>query len=735
MKKLTLITLLLPAVLSAAPVSAPPNAAAKLQTTANHLSCRLLYRGHPIFITQKNSSPITASSKTTGNDAITQTITLQQQKPAPITLTVFASPEALAAETRGTAQKRFPLVRTSHGLSNNLRNNAIYDRRFDWMLQAPEGTRITSQRTAKGDTQFRLTLPAAREHTLTFRPRYYQKHKNISYFEPWTYKIRKDSITGWSSWWAYFRECNQKDVDAVMDVWQKKHLADFGYRFIQLDDVFQGGSDGDIKHAPHEYTRDYYGGYPKTWLEWKKDKFPGGIKEYVRSIKAHGFEPAIWIGCYFTDQALAEKHPEYFVRDKNGKPTIGRWVTYVLDVTNPKVVDKFIRPTFRGLKEAGITYVKIDQLRHMLYDNLNPHKEYLLKNGKNPQDLLRAYLKIAREELGPDTFILACWGVLPEVVGIADACRIAGDGFGPVSMQQYNSWNGIVWRNDPDHCDVSPKKGAVGQGNVTKTVTIKAAPRESIIRPALASLSGSLLLLSDRPDVYQNDNNLHGVKRSSPVLFSVPGQLYDFDPSRTDKVKSLNRLAVKSGARPSPIDAAQFGPVNPFWLNEFNMKYENWNVLHHLNWDKKKTSEPVTVKIADLGLDPTKSYLVYEFWDKQFLGVKKDHFTLAKLPPMGLGSYAIRELLDHPQLVTTTRHFSQGAAEITAMQWKNKKLQGISKIVADDPYTVTVFVPNGFKAKSATINGKPVKLKTNGSLVELSITSPKTSTIKWTIQF
>ena len=713
------------------PAGGPPNKPTKLLLTKNNQSITLQYNGTPLLEGQSNT-PIKASTESDGEKVITQTIHLTSSQP--LHFTVHASSEALSAETKGSAQKKFPLVRTSHGLSTNLRNNAIYDRHSDWMLEFPEGTVIKPSQKSDGTTAFSVTVKSDNPDII-FRPRYYQKHKNIPYFAPWNYKIRKDSITGWSSWWAYFRKCGQKEVDAVMDVWQEKHLADFGYRFIQLDDVFQGGEDGDIKHASANYTRGYWGGYPKTWLKWKKNGFPGGIEEYVRSIKEHGFEPALWIGCYFTDKGLAETHPEYFVRGKDGKPTMGRWVTYVLDATNPVVADKYIRPTFRGLKKAGMKYIKIDQLRHMLYDNLNANQEYLMKQGKRPDDLLRAYLKIAREELGEETFILACWGVLPEVVGLVDACRIAGDGFGPVSMQQYNSWNGIVWRNDPDHCDVSPKKSAVGVGNVTKTAKITPAQRETIIRPALASLSGSLLLLSDRPDVYKNDANLIGVKRSSPVLFSVPGQLYDFDSSRTDKVKTVSRFSVKSGEHPSPIDAAQFGHVNPFWLNEFNTPAGNWNVLHRLNWDKKKTVGSTTVQFADLGLDPSKDYLVYEFWDKKFYGSLHGQIKLDALAPMGIASYAIREKLNRPQLVTTSRHFSQGAAEIKKLTWADNKLVGRSHIVIDDPYTIIFTVPQGFTAKSFTVDGKKVPFKVSDNIGTATYTPTTTKTVTWTISF
>ena len=56
-----------------------------------------------------------------------------------LTLTgaVAGSDEAFPAETESEAQKRFTYIRNSVGLSRNLRNNAVYDRRWDWALTGP----------------------------------------------------------------------------------------------------------------------------------------------------------------------------------------------------------------------------------------------------------------------------------------------------------------------------------------------------------------------------------------------------------------------------------------------------------------------------------------------------------------------------------------------------------------------------------------------------------------------
>ncbi len=688
---------------------------------------RVILRGH-------FDRPAKVTGQVSGGEALEQRIVLTFAGEGTLEATLFGSDEALAAETRGTAQQRFPLVRTTHGLSDNRRNNAVYDRRLDWMLEAPEGSRIHPRRNDDGTTRFTLTSHG-KQITLVFRPRYYQKHKNLPYFQPWNYRVRKASVTGWSSWWAYFRGFTEKDLQTLLQVWEEKHFADYGYRYIQIDDGYQGEYDRGRSFSPQAHG--YLGGRPSTWLDWKKDLFPSGLSGYVAAVKRAGFDPAVWMGSFFSDEAVVKAHPDWFVQDASGKPYAAPWVSYALDATRPEVQKALIRPTFKGLHDAGVEYVKIDQLRHYLYDNLHNNLDWCRRHGVTPDGVLRAYLMAAREELGDETFILSCWGVLPESIGIADACRIGGDGYGPVTMQQYNSWNGIVWRNDPDHCDVLPVKKGGNRGNVTRTVTVKAVPAETIIRPALASIAGAMLMLSDRPEVYRDDRNLYGLRRAAPVVFSVPGQLYDFDPVKTDWLKTHDRTEITSGAGPSPIDADQFGEVCPFWLNEFNTFLGHWYVLHRLNWaDRKKETLPaVTVRFADLGLDPAAEYVVYEFWRDTLLGVFSKEFALGELSPYGIESLALRKKLDRPQLVSVNRHLSQGAVSLEELRWTGNTLRGRSYVIVDDRYVITLLVPENYHFVSARADGYEVQTEQHGPLLKISWLPRQTASVAWEAKF
>jgi len=206
---------------------------------------------------------------------------------------------------------------------------------------------------------------------------------------------------------------------------------------------------------------------------------------------------------------------------------------------------------------------------------------------------LRKLNRTAREELGEDLFILGCWSVRPELIGIIDGCRLGRDAFGPAELQYFNSWNGVVWRNDPDHCDIAPSWLPSELPWFMESVDKN--PRgpnpDTIVRPCVVSMAGGMLMLSDKAEVYNNDRKLEGLKRSSPVLFSVPGQLYDFNTLESDRV--LNNTTDNLERLPEPrvhlrhpqiTHAPHYGKESPWWMLEIDRPFENWSILARFNW-------------------------------------------------------------------------------------------------------------------------------------------------------
>jgi hypothetical protein len=333
-----------------------------------------------------------------------------------LTGSVVGSGEAFPAETDSEAQKRFPYIRNSVGLSRNLRNNAIYDRRWDWVLIGPAdgATRVTPKIDGENQRTFGIQCKGA-DLQLAFRPRFYQKHKNLRYYEPWTYTVREGSITGFCTWWAYKGGITQDTIDNIVTVFKEKNLVDYGYEYLQIDAGWATGTS------------------PEGYLNWN-NKFPGGPQYIVRKIKEAGMKPGVHTAVVFRPgdkivDRMAKEHPDWFLQTPDG--SVLNKGTYTLNPFNEAALDGLIRPTYRGLKEQGWEYVKIDGEGNLMAWGYSEYPEYFKKHGTTPGDALRSLNRAACEELGDDLFVLGCWSVRPELIGIVEGCRLGRVGYGP----------------------------------------------------------------------------------------------------------------------------------------------------------------------------------------------------------------------------------------------------------------------------------------------------------------
>ncbi|MBL7222942.1 MAG: hypothetical protein ISS72_03730 [Candidatus Brocadiae bacterium] len=740
----------------------PPNTPAKVAWDAGQGRLSLHYHGAVVLDAlvvardgdgTETRGGVTMQPTVTTEKKVEQRLEFRLSKPTDgvglvLRGTVNGSAEAFPAETLSEAQNRFPCIRTSAGLSRNLRNNAVYDRRWDWVLFGPGdgATRITPRTERENRRAFGVECKGS-SLQLVFRPRFYQKHKNLQYYEPWTYKVWEGSITGFCTWWAYKGGITQDTIDRIVTVFREKNLVDFGYTYLQIDAGWATGSS------------------PEGYLNWNK-KFPGGPQYIVRTIKKAGMKPGVHTAIVFRRgdkivDGMAKKHPDWFLPTPDGS-VLNRG-TYTLNPFNEAALAGLIRPTYRGLKEQGWEYVKIDGEGDLMAWGYRQFPEFFKEHGKAPGDALRRLTQAAGEELGDDIFVLGCWSVRPELVGIADGCRLGRDGFGPAEFQYFNSWNGVVWRNDPDHCDIQPlwvksrslpwymecvdkkptdpKPDAVVGPDVSDT----------IVRPCAVSMASGMLMLSDKMEVYEDDKNLEGIKRAAPVLFSVPGQLYDYNRIESDRVRyntrdNLQRLPEPRLhlRHPHLNHAPQYGKQPIWWMLEIDRPFEHWSVLARFNWRKlalhwdREDRPAEEVRFADLGLSDREDYLVYEFWSRRFLGKHRGSFTApAQTRDTGLQVFAIREAREHPWVLSTTRHISQGGVSLLAEAWdeRGRVLSGRSAVIVGDPYILTVHLPAGFRLASAEAGGEKVEIANQGETATARIVPSATKTVQWKMAF
>lgn len=153
--------------------------------------------------------------------------------------------------------------------------------------------------------------------------------------------------TGWCSWYCFGPRVTAQQVLDNLDFIAKNSP---GLRYIQIDDGYQPAM-GD-------------------WLETGA-AFGGNVQRVLKQIRERGFEPAIWVAPFVAEEKsnVFQQHPDWFVRDDEGKPlrsdrvTFGGWRRgpwYVLDGTHPDVQQHFESFFSAMRREWGCTYFKLD---------------------------------------------------------------------------------------------------------------------------------------------------------------------------------------------------------------------------------------------------------------------------------------------------------------------------------------------------------------------------------------
>jgi len=92
-----------------------------------------------------------------------------------------------------------------------------------------------------------------------------------------------------------------------------------------------------------------------------------------------------------------------------------------------------------------------------------------------------------------------------------------------------------------------------------------------------------------------------------------------------------------------------------------------------LLWNPGSTERTVTLDFAKAGMDPTKRYAVWSFWDDRYLGVAQASWTSPRLGPSASQHLVFTELdrsPERPVLIGSNLHIYCGAAEIRSVTAK-----------------------------------------------------------------
>lgn len=558
------------------------------------------------------------------------------------------------------------VIGSTFGDANDLLANSVYYRDADCL--------ITVDGEIRKEGSF-IVIHANRNSMVVAKTDYVQNHLGYFLWDS-SRPVWQPPIVGWCSWAAYGQGITEKDMKDATD-FLNKNLLPYGYNIVQMDDGFQRTpQSGDLVLKPGERYSEY----------WTKpnDKFPSGLESLATYIKGKGIVPGIWVGFY---TPLGLSNSKDYVVDNDSKPYRGPWVNYAMNGLNPGADEAYFE-TIRVLKKQGWNYFKIDTLRHILYDNYRKNPFYWKFHEQSMEDAFRAIMNGVKREAG-GSYVLACWGTMPELAGLPNGARI-GEDVGPdfASMRrsakyiaQFHHLNNIVWRNDPDY------------------MCLRLDAEKARAWASFTSLAGGQLMVSDKPSDYTPEH-LNIMRRVSPTVFS------------------------------KPINMAQEAPDPEFFTLHCRKFDEDWTVVSHTAWANSKAK---SIPLAQLGIVKGK-YHAFDFWNQKYLGIVDSKVSFEALDEGHCQVISLRPVLDRPQILGTERHISQGAFDLDAVKWDAAKnnLSGTYRLGPGQPWSLKIVVPKGFGL--AASEPKNAATKQDGSIVTLTMPVGN-GPVKWSVTF
>lgn len=402
-------------------------------------------------------------------------------------------------------------------------------------------------------------------------------------------------------------------------------------------------------------------------------RYPHGLKYVADKISGMGLVPALWIGV--THEPGASEFMERSPDSVLSKDTV--WCgEYIYDPTDENYLGEYLPQAIDKVKEWNFGALKWDCLPITLWQSDRYHN-YLSDNTKTSEEALREAVKLARERLGEDFYMLSCAGAADREIRFAadmfDAARIGGDIFSwqdfinhlANRIVRFYLYHNVLFYCDPDNVVLREQFNT---------------PEQAVSRASLVTVLG--------------------------LPYTMGDDLTKLSPERVE----INRRCIPPlDCHPCDVGESKLRD-NMLVVNQCIAKpFEQWNVVDVLNLSADEREKTVTA--AELGLDGGE-YLLFEFWGKEFCGVLHDSFT-AKLRPYQSKVYSVRKLTGVPQIVCTSRHISAGGVDLKEVRYdeQSRTLFGESEVIADEEYTLYIYDPASGKVISKSFMPEESQLR------------------------
>ena len=539
--------------------------------------------------------------------------------------------------------------RCAIGKASTTQDHALYNRNSDYAISLgkPGKVKFVFNHICNCYTFFTTLFAGEKENIqISFNENVLSNMYDII-FSP----INKNSTfskvpVGWMTWYAVKFDASEEKV-LENAKWQSKNLKDYGANAIWVDwEWYHNDMSGNRSDGINSLNPDL-------------KMYPHGMKYVADKIKQIGLVPAIWLG--ITNEPskndYIEKYPDMILADDI--TWCGR---YYLDFSNPHYLNDYLPAVLSNVHKWGYKAIKLDTLP-IAFSRHERYHDNMYDASLTTYDAYRGMITKVREELGENMYMLSCSGSTNSTVlwasDIFESARIGEDIFtweeyrkNAERIMDFYPLHNIQLYIDPDNVVMRDEFNNFEQAKS---------------RVALTSLLGLPMTFGDEFSALSEDR-IHLIKKSLPILDIHPTNMFRQKPN--DEIALVN-LAI-------------------------DKEFETYQVSGLFNFTDKPQSQIISIT-TDLHLENDK-YLVYDFFRNKFLGLKNNEMTLDFLP-FECRVLALRRYMGIPQIISTSRHISQGAAELSNVQYKDDRLDLCASLIANDKYTVTLFVPDGYKIK------------------------------------
>jgi alpha-galactosidase len=474
-------------------------------------------------------------------------------------------------------------------------------------------------------------------------------------------RVPERTPTGWCTWHYYFGLNTAQDVYANLGAIRRQHLP---LDLVIIDDGYQAAI-GD-------------------WLTLNSERFTD-MTAVSATIHREGRMPGIWIAPFglADDSQTWAGHPDWVVRDEAGEPVLawkhyGRPI-YALDTTHPDAAN-WLRTTFRTMRrEWGYDAFKVDSL---FAAALPGHRH---DTQATRAQALRRGLRLIRDAIGDDAFLLGCGAPLGPAVGLVDGMRIGPD----VSTN---------WES-PLQEDLS----APSTANAVRNCVARAYTHGRL----WAADPGCLLA---RPRGDNSQLTLYEARTLATIIALTGGMTIDGDRVRDlppSRLTMLRQTLPPTDRIAYPLDLFE-GDLPEILTLPVERPWGRWWLAGIINWDDHTRS--TDVELGALGLSPGR-YHVYDQWRAMYLGQAEGSLTFPRQRPHETLLLLFKPVSDSPDWLTSTFHLMGGSVEVVDVirqKLGERRLKLVVHVEQEgENFGRLVFtVPEGWVVLDAQVNGR-----------------------------